>query len=914
MELPAMAEGLLLEEEEEEQRTWEPPVRNLDKFFTSMYHYYNQKGLPTIILTQFCAVATLGFTTVFSILLIGFFDWGGIGQCHDEMTCKSLKSYFHSPFENYTLGRNLFLILYSVLLTTYWLWRGYHAVYIVNRAIQMEAFYREKLGIRLVDLQSMRWYEVVQRLIKLHDHGIHRVAIKDKLTEHDVVLRIMRKDNYMIGFINKHVLDLKVPWWIAPFICERLFLTKSLEWSLSFCIMEYMFNEQFNISSLFMKDVQGLQGRFVMVGIVHIALLPFMLIFMIVSFFLQNAQQFHSSRAYLGPRQWSPLALWTFREFNELPHVFEERINKAYVPANEYIALFHNINAAVVARCAAYVAGSFVAILLLLSVFAEGVLLYVDVGEHNLLWWLGIFSALYAASRSVIPDATKQTLTHEELVSSISASTHYYPAHWANNAHTTRVKDEMAELFPFKINVFAMEVLSVVLTPLVLCFSLPRCAPQIIEFVRDHSRYVEGVGAVCDYSLFDFDRYGDERFGAPADGCVEASQRPEGGKMEQSYLNFQQAHPQWDGGDRGGRAFAERIHIYRAAREAERENMILQSLQQSLAPGGFTQMATTSIMKESTVVGPSAISSPINGQQNGKRATSGEDSESHLPVNSPAVNAIPSPPSGADKVVWGPQGFNALDSPMHMQSNSTHASMRAPNTSNGAALGTPLDGRPPKPSPLMNQSMQASQNMYSRGLSHGPGIAMGGTLASTTMNPLTQGLSGGQGQASALLRSVLRQENIDFENDFYWLTQFRQERARDPTAMERSLQHSMSLNLGAGLGFQGWAPYQTYGTAASTMHQNNRSQLMSPERPPLAGQSAGSSAGGLDLGDSLLRLIGSDEKKEAGIREQSVANSINPEGTISIDGMDGLLNQSDFNNLGLNLDSSTLPSDETAEV
>jgi autophagy-related protein 9 len=34
--------------------------------------------------------------------------------------------------------------------------------------------------------------------------------------------------------------------------------------------------------------------------------------------------------------QWSPLALWVFREFNELPHVFEERINQSYAPAMEY--------------------------------------------------------------------------------------------------------------------------------------------------------------------------------------------------------------------------------------------------------------------------------------------------------------------------------------------------------------------------------------------------------------------------------------------------------------------------------------------------------------------------------------------------------------------------------------------------
>lgn len=62
---------------------------------------------------------------------------------------------------------------------------------------------REKLGINLQSLQALSWNEVVLRLIRLHEHKIHRVAIKDRLTEHDVVCRIMRKENYMVALINK---------------------------------------------------------------------------------------------------------------------------------------------------------------------------------------------------------------------------------------------------------------------------------------------------------------------------------------------------------------------------------------------------------------------------------------------------------------------------------------------------------------------------------------------------------------------------------------------------------------------------------------------------------------------------------------------------------------------------------------
>ena len=331
MELPGVAHQLLIDDPYEErhanEEVWEPPVKNLDRFFSGMYQYYIGKGLPSVILQQVTAVVSLGFTIGFSIFLIAFVDWSNLKHCKDETSCEG-NFILKNPLVQASFPFAATIVMYGTLFGAFWIWRVLSAIDKITNAITMEKFYRERLGLWIADLHEMSWNDVVQRLIRLHEHGIHRVAIKDKLTEHDVVLRIMRKDNYMIGMINKKLLDLRVPWWLSPFMSDRLFLTRSLEWSLSFCILEYMFNDQFMISTSFLKDVSLLQTRLRVVGIVHLLLLPFMLLFMTVQFFLQNAQQFHSNKAYLGPRQWSPLALWEFREFNELPHIFDERMNK----------------------------------------------------------------------------------------------------------------------------------------------------------------------------------------------------------------------------------------------------------------------------------------------------------------------------------------------------------------------------------------------------------------------------------------------------------------------------------------------------------------------------------------------------------------------------------------------------------
>lgn len=462
--------------------------KNVDRFLKSLYQYYATKGLGAVILTQVCAVLSLGFTIGFSLFLIAFIDWSALANCHDDASCSQTKLIVN-PFRD---SSNLFCFLtvvYFLLFGTFWLWRCVSAYSAVVDSIEMARFYRDQLELEEHHLLDIQWYQVLERLIILHNRG-ERIVPSSTLTVHEVAMRIMRKDNYLIGMINRNCLDLSVPWWMSSFISGKLFLTKSLEWSLSFCILEYMFDEQEpfdrpEISQDFLSDVNGLKWRFQVVGLIHFMLLPFMLAFMAVHFFLQNAQQFHTNKAYLGPRQWSPLALWQFREFNELPHIFEERMNKSYAPANEYISSFHNPYLSIVARFVGYVSGAFIATLLLISFISEGVLLYVQYGEHNLLWYLGIFSAVFAAARAFIPDdTTKPVLTPQELLHKVSAHTHYCPDHWIDRELTIEVKEEVSDLFQYKAKIFLMELLSVVLTPAVLCFSLPTSAPQIVEFVR----------------------------------------------------------------------------------------------------------------------------------------------------------------------------------------------------------------------------------------------------------------------------------------------------------------------------------------------------------------------------------------------------------------------------------------------
>jgi len=59
-----------------------------------------------------------------------------------------------------------------------------------------------------------------------------------------------------------------------------------------------------------------------------------------------------------------------------------------------------------------------------------------------------------------------------------------------------------------KVLIFTQELVSVALTPFVLWFSLPDCAPAIIDFFREFSVHVDGLGYICSFAEFNFERHG----------------------------------------------------------------------------------------------------------------------------------------------------------------------------------------------------------------------------------------------------------------------------------------------------------------------------------------------------------------------------------------------------------------------
>jgi autophagy-related protein 9 len=64
------------------------------------------------------------------------------------------------------------------------------------------------------------------------------------------------------------------------------------------------------------------------------------------------------------------------------------------------------------------------------------------------------------------------------------------------------------QLYTMKLTIFIEELLSVFFTPFILYFSLPKCSERIIDFFREFTVHIDGVGYVCSFGMFDFKKPG----------------------------------------------------------------------------------------------------------------------------------------------------------------------------------------------------------------------------------------------------------------------------------------------------------------------------------------------------------------------------------------------------------------------
>jgi len=150
-----------------------------------------------------------------------------------------------------------------------------------------------------------------------------------------------------------------------------------------------------------------------------------------------------------------------------------------------------------------FVAGSALAVLGIVTLFDNELFLGFELGGRTVLFWLGVFTMTWNVARGMIP-ADDVVHDPEFWIERVIECTHYKPKSWEGKLYSEEVLTDMSKLYKMEIFLFLQELASVVFVPIIFWWRLPNCAEQLVDFFREFTIHVDGLGHVCSFAMFDF--------------------------------------------------------------------------------------------------------------------------------------------------------------------------------------------------------------------------------------------------------------------------------------------------------------------------------------------------------------------------------------------------------------------------
>ena len=167
----------------------------------------------------------------------------------------------------------------------------------------------------------------------------------------------------------------------------------------------------------------------------------------------------------------------------------------------------------------------------------------------QMLTIMTVCGGLLAGSKVFIPNEN-MVYCPERTLTQVIAHIHYFPTQWKGAAHSYKVMSELDLLFRYTAMYLLDELLSPIITPLILIFVLPHKSQDIVDFFRNFTVDVVGVGDVCSFAQMDVRRHGNpawqvEKAVEKAVPRTNGYTQAEDGKTEMSLVHFTLTNPGW---------------------------------------------------------------------------------------------------------------------------------------------------------------------------------------------------------------------------------------------------------------------------------------------------------------------------------------------------------------------------------
>lgn len=536
-------------------------IEDLDSFFTRVYCYHQKHGFYVMMLQKVFELFQFVFVVVLITYMFNCVDYGILFNVKNDQTHKiTLPEVMLSPSECVAvLGGLDWLIL--LLAGVFWVVRLMRFMLQFVQFLDIKQFFNMALKIEDADLDNLTWHEVQKRIREVQSE-IQMSINKEQLTELDIYHRILRFKNYMVAMMNKSLLPSTIQ---LPFLGNVVCLSQALRYNVGLILFwgpwspfenNWHLREEFKRSNRRIELANRLGSQIFWVAMFNLILSPFIFLCQLMFFFFNYVDLIKKEPGTLGIRCWSQYGKLYLRHFNELDHELEARLTRAYRPAVKYMNSFSSPLLTVIARNVAFLCGGVASMIFLLAVYDEDVF-----QVQHVFTICTVLGAASVIARSMIPDEN-MIWCPEQLLRNVLAHVHYLPAAWRGYAHTSGVRDQFEQFFQLKAMYILNELFSPFVAPFVLLFVLKPKALDLVDFFRNFTVDVVGVGDVCSFAQMDVRKHGNpdwqitnsaiekdstEAVNVPPVAPVDNNQYTQGehGKTELSLVHFTLTNPTW---------------------------------------------------------------------------------------------------------------------------------------------------------------------------------------------------------------------------------------------------------------------------------------------------------------------------------------------------------------------------------
>ena len=448
-----------------------------DSFILKLYHYYIHKGYFNLISTQIVSILTTIFLFLFIIFLFNCVDYHGLFILEEKDNASNYINW--DDFFNYDILGWICFILFGVFIIC----KILSLIEDIKIYYPIKLFYNDKLFINDSQIISSKWISILEKTKEIKD---------DKTLDiYTVTSKIMAKDNYLISLIDKDKIKL-------------YYMTKLMEWNIKYCIIHHIFNDKNKLKNDLFDDrevyIKEIRTKLKIVSIVNFIFMPVIFIFVAFHNFFKYGEFFYTKPELVTSRQWTLLSNWKYRNYNELYHLFKERMDKSIQPTSEYINQFPSKVLETFAKLVVFVLSSLFLLMLVLTLINENLLINLHITNNRpILWYIGILGTIIAISKSAIND--KLNFYPKEKFIKLREIMKYIPESWVEQSDKLYIKNKILNLFKYQIFMLLSDILHTLTIPFSLWY-ISHDIDEIVDFIIDNTNYDSKLGYTCDLASF----------------------------------------------------------------------------------------------------------------------------------------------------------------------------------------------------------------------------------------------------------------------------------------------------------------------------------------------------------------------------------------------------------------------------